>query len=203
MTTTGLARALLLTLTASLPACAGNNLGALGDILGGAMPGSGGQQGQIAAEIRQVNTQQQTIEVATEDGQTGSVYFDQNTTVVYQQQQYPVTALERGDLVVLQAQQDAQGRIYVSRIDVQTSVQDRTGQSGSGTLRQYSGRVTQIDVDRGYFVLQDQVGNITVTLPYNPPQATVDYFRRLRVGDNVRLEASSIGTGRVEIYRFL
>jgi hypothetical protein len=203
MSTRLLGHALLLTLTASIPACAGNSLGALGDILGGAQPSGGAQQGQIAAEIRQVNTQQQTIEVATQDGQTGAVYFDQNTTVVYQQQQYPVTALERGDLVVLQAQQDAQGRIYVSRIDVQTSVQDRTGQTGSGALRQYTGRVAQIDVDRGYFVLQDQVGNITVTLPYNPPRATLDYFRRLRVGDTVRLEATSVGTGRVEIHRFL
>ena len=59
---------------------------------------------------------------------------------------------------------------------------------------QFTGRVGQIDYERGLFILQTQNGNYTVSLPYNPPQATVDYFRRLRTGDNVRLEATSLGT---------
>lgn len=195
---------LALMLVVALPACAGNTLGALGDILGGAgMPGSGGQQGQISAEIRQVNTQQQTIQVATPEGQTGNVYYDQNTVVVYRQQQYPVTALERGDLVMLQVQETAQGSLYTNRIDVQTSVRERTGQTGAGAVQQFSGRVSQIDHNRGLFVLQLQSGTVTVSVPYNAPQATIDYFHRLRVGDNVRLEAAPVDAGVVQIYRFL
>jgi hypothetical protein len=198
-------RAFALALVFVLPGCAGNSLGALGDILGGVggMPGSGGQQGQLNAEVRQVNTQQQIIQVATQDGQTGNVYYDQNTVVVYQQEQYPVTALEPGDLVVLQLQETAQGSLYTSRIDVQTSVQERTGQTGSASVRQYSGRIGQIDQDRGLFVLQMQNGNVTVSVPYNAPQATIDYFRRLRVGDNVRLEATAVDGSHLQIYRFL
>jgi hypothetical protein len=194
----------VLILALVLPGCAGNSLGSLGDILGSmGMPGSGGQQGQISVEIRQVDTRQQTIQVATQDGQTGNVYYDQNTVVVYQQQQYPVTALERGDLAVMHVQETAQGSLVVSRIDVQTSAQDRAGQTGSGTVYQYSGRVSAIDHDRGLFVLQLQNGSVNVSVPYNAPRATVDYFHRLRVGDNVRLEATTVDSGHVQIYRFL
>lgn len=197
-------RTFALLLTLALPGCAGNTLGSLGDILGGmGAPGSGGQQGQISAEIRQVNTQQRTIQVATQDGRTGDVYYDQNTVVVYRQQQYPVTALERGDLAVLQVQETAQGSLYASRIDVQTSVSERTGQTGTGSIQQFSGRVGQVDHNRGLFVLQTQSGNVTVAVPYNAPQATIDYFHRLRTGDNVRLEAVPVDRGNVQIYRFL
>lgn len=193
--------ALGLALVAS--ACSGNSLGTLGDILGGG-GSTGGQQGQLTAEVRAVDTSRQAIQVTSQEGQTGYVRYDQNTVVVYQQQQYPVTALERGDVVVMQVQEDAQGNLYTARIDVQQSVQERSGQStGTGSVQQFQGRVGSVDHDRGWFVLQTQSGNVTVSLPYNPPQATLDYFHRLRTGDTVRLEATPIGSGRVEIYRFL
>jgi hypothetical protein len=185
--------------------CAGTGLGQIGDILAGAagMP-TGATQGQVSAEVRTVNTQQRLIEVRTQDGQTGNVQYDQNTVVVYNQQQYQVTALERGDLVVLHVQQDAAGNVYVSRIDVTQSVRDRPGAgTGTGALQQLSGRVGQIDYDRGFFTMAVTGGTVTISLPYNAPQATVDYFRRLRAGDSVRLEGTVIGTNRVEIYRFL
>ena len=190
-----------------LAGCSGGlgNLGAIGDILGAGMPGGGPQQGQLAAEVQQVDTQRQLIQVRTEDGQSGSVRFDQNTQVVYQQQQYPVTALERGDVVVMQIQQDSQGNLYASRVDVRQSVQERTGQgsTGAGQLQQVAGQVRQIDRDRGLFELQTQYGAVTVSLPFNASQAAVQYFNRLRTGDSVRLEGTPLGNGRIELYRFL
>lgn len=184
----------------------GNTLGTLESILGSVMgqpAGAGGGTGELAVEIQGVDTQQQAIQVRTQEGQTGAVRYDQNTVVVYQQQQHPVTALERGDLVVMQLQ-DVQGTLYTSRIDVTQSVQERTGTgSGSTSLVQVAGRVSQIDHNAGRFVVQMQNGSVTVSLPYNTPQATVEYFHRLRVNDNVRLEARPIETGRVEIHRFL
>ncbi|WP_420126384.1 hypothetical protein [Longimicrobium sp.] len=197
----------------ALSGCAGSNLGALGDILGGAMGGmGGGQQGQVVVEVQGVDTRQQVIQVRTEQGQQGNVMFDQNTTVVYQNQQYPVTALERGDVVAMQLQQTQQGQTYVSQIVVQQSVQERTGQGGQGTvggsgpvgqLQQMYGRVGQIDQARGIFQLQTQQGTYVVTLPYNPGNVTTDYFNRLRTGDNVRVEGTITGNGRVELYRFI
>lgn len=196
------AAALVLTLSG----CAGTNLGALGDILGGALGGAGGQQnGQVLAEVQGVDTRQQLIQLRTEQGQTGNVMFDQNTMVVYQNQQYPVTALERGDVAYFQLQQTQQGATYAARIEVRQSVQERTGQSGSvgGQYQELYGTVGRIDYNQGWFELRTQNGTATVTLPYNAGDATTDYFRRLRTGQTVRVEGTNLGNGRVELYRFI
>jgi len=195
-------------LTFAASACAGNSLGGLGDILAGAVGGqpASAQQGQISAEIRSVDANNRVITVLTADGRTGNVRYDQNTTVVFQEKQYAITALERGDLVVLTVTQDAQGNVTASRVDVTQSAQQRSGTTnttGNQQIREYNGRVTSVDMNRGLLVMAVSGGSITVTLPYNPPRATLDYFNRLRVGDTIRLEGSVIGTNRVEIYRFL
>ena len=198
----------------TLTGCAGTNLGQLGEILGGAMGAPGGQQqnGQVLAEVTNVDTRQQVIQLRTQQGQTGNVMFDQNTIVVYQNQQYPVTALERGDVAYFQLQQGQQGSTYAARIDVQQSVQERTGQQtgttqggtyGQQQMVQLSGTVGRIDYNQGWFELRTQNGTAMVTLPYNAGDATTDYFRRLRTGQNVRLEGTMLGNGRVELYRFM
>lgn len=190
----------------TLSACAGTNLGALGDILNGGGLGGTQQGGQVVAEVQSVDTQRQLLGVRAQDGSTGNVYFDQNTVVYYQQRQYPVTSLERGDVVALQLQQASNGSVYASRIDVQQSVQDRTGQT-SGTvgagLQQMSGRVGQIDVNNGLFELQTSNGTVVVSLPYNPSTLTEEQFRRLRTGNTVQIEGRALGNNRVELSRFL
>lgn len=117
----GLAAALLL-----LSACAG--LGSIGDILG-SIGGTGQQQqqqqGQMQAEVQQIDTNGQRIYIRTQNGQSGYVRFDSQTQVIYRQQRHPVTALERGDIVVMQVQQISQNELYASRIDVTQSVRDR------------------------------------------------------------------------------
>lgn len=188
----------------SMTGCAGGALGGLGDILEGVLgqPGPGGQ-GQAEVEILGVNTQQQAIQVRTRDGQTGGVRYDQNTVVTYRQQQYPVTALERGDIAVMTVQ-EVQGGLYVSRVDVTQSVQERTGTgTAPGNLLQLAGHVTQIEHSLGTFVMQTQQGSVIVSLPYNASQATINYYNQLRVGHDVRVEASMVSTGRAELFRFL
>jgi hypothetical protein len=125
-------RSLLPTVAAglfALTACA--QLGSIGDILG-AIGGPGGtqqqQQAQLQAEVQQVDVTGQRIYVRTQQGQSGTVRFDAQTVVVYHQQQYPVTALERGDIVVMQLHESSQNELYASRIDVTQSAQERTGE---------------------------------------------------------------------------
>lgn len=186
--------------------CAGANLGTLGEILGAGLPGSQQQQGAVEGEVRQVDQRSQQISIQTRDGRTGQVRYDNRTEVVYRQQRHPVSALEPGDVVSLQVQQDARGNLYTSRIDVLQSVQERGGAGGTsgGQLQVFEGRVGQIDYQRGAFVLQSQYGgSVTVTLPYNPDSSTTDRFRRLRTGDQVRLEGQQVNQGRVELSRFL
>lgn len=112
-------------------ACSGGGgLGALGDILGSVGGGGAGgqqQQQQVQAEIQQVDSQNQRIHVRIQNGQTGSLRYDQQTTVVYRQQQYPVTALERGDMVNIQVMQSGQNDLYAARVDVVQSIQERNG----------------------------------------------------------------------------
>jgi hypothetical protein len=123
-------RSLLPSITAGLfllTSCA--QLGSLGDILG-AIGGPGStqqQQAQLQAEVQQVDANGQRIYVRTQQGQSGAVRFDNQTVVVYRQQQYPVTALERGDIVVMQLHEISQNELYASRIEVTQSVQERTG----------------------------------------------------------------------------
>ncbi|MBA2670479.1 MAG: hypothetical protein H0U67_08925 [Gemmatimonadetes bacterium] len=205
----GATRAVTVAAMIGMAGCAElGNLGGLADILGGAGGGAGQQQqGQLTAEVQQVNTRQQSIQIRTQDGQSGAVLYDQNTVVVYQQQQYPVTALEAGDVANFQLQQAANNSLYAARIDVVQSVQDRTGQSGqagSGQLYQLAGRVGNVDQNRGVFELQTQAsGVILVSLPYNPGSAVADRFRRLRTGDSVGVEGHMVAQGRVELTRFL
>lgn len=196
---------------ATLSGCAGGNLGALGDILGGAMgggqQGQAGQNGQVMAEVTGVDNNRQMLQLRTQDGQTGNVMYDQNTVVVYQQQQYPATSLERGDVGYFQLQQNGQNGVYVSRVEVTQSVQERNGQTntgntGSGQRMELSGTVGAIDYNQGWFELRTQQGTARVTLPYNVGDATSDYFRRLRTGMNVRIEGTNLGGGRIELYRF-
>lgn len=206
------AAAAVLTLTG----CAGTNLGQIGEILGGAMGGAGGQgqqNGQVLAEVQNVDTRQQVIQLRTQEGQTGNVMFDQNTVVTYQNQQYPVTALERGDVAYFQLQQTQQGATYASRIQVQQSVQERNGQQtgnnqggtygGQQQMLQLAGTVGRIDYNQGWFELRTNSGTATVRLPYNAGDAQVDYFRRLRTGQNVRVEGTNTGNGQVDLYRFM
>ena len=205
-------------LALSTAACAGGGLGTLGDILAGAAGGGGqqqrGQGGVVTVEVQGVDQQRQVIHVTTQQGQRGAIRYDQRTQVVYQQQQYPVTALERGDVVDMEIQQVSQNEYYVGRIQVRQSVQERTGQASpnttgqvggttSGQVQVFSGQVAQVDHQRNSLVLEIRQGvRATAYVPGNVPRATMDEFHRLRVGDFVRFEGRAVNNQQVEVIRF-
>jgi hypothetical protein len=188
--------------------------GAIGDILGGVLAPQGqqgqGQGGQVVGEVLAVDTRQQVIQLRTQNGQTGNVFFDQNTRVVYQQREYNVTALERGDVIAIQVQQDQRGNAYTNYILVQQSVQDRGGTSQGGTynggatgVQRFSGTVGNIDTQRGTFELRTQSGAALVALPYGVSAQDSQRFRSLRSGQNVTLDGRFIAQGRIEFQRFV
>ena len=198
-------KAAALALALPLGACAGGGgAGGLGDILGTVL---GGQQpassnvGQLVVQVQGVDQQNQHISVLTEDGQRGNVLFDRNTRVVYRQQEYPVTALERGDVVEMRVQEIQQG-LYTDYILVRQSVQSGGSADSNASLVQATGTVRQIDFQRGWFDLETSQGVITVTLPYNPPSATVSSFERLDRGDRVSVEGYLLANDRIELVRF-
>ena len=111
-----------LTAAATLVLFAGcSNMGSIGNVLGSVLGGMGGQrqqQQQLEAEVQQVDANSGRLYVRTQDGQNGTIRVDNNTMVVFNNQRYPVTSLERGDVVRIQLQQTQNNELYAARIDV-------------------------------------------------------------------------------------
>lgn len=194
----------VLALSLAATACGGGALGGLGDILTG---GAGGQQqqgGAMTAEVQEVRAQQQQIIVRTQDGQQGAVLFDQNTQVVYQNQQYPVTALERGDVVEMRIRQVQQG-YYTDLIQVVQSIQERRGETTGTTsgAQRIEGTINQIDLNRSMFTLNmTQGGTLPIYLPRSAPSSMRERLRDYRSGDYVRVEVRAIDQSTAELVRW-
>jgi hypothetical protein len=207
----------LVALAAMLSATGCAQAGALGEILGGVMGPQGqqgpgqGQGGQVVAEIQAIDARQGVMQIRTQNGQTGTVRFDQNTRVVYQQREYAVTALERGDVVAFQVQQDQRGNAYTSYIQVQQSVQERSGQNtqqqggsyGNTGIQRFAGTVGYIDTQRGSFELRTQNGSAQVALPYGASAQDAQRFRGLRSGQSVTIDGQMVAQGRIDLVRFI
>jgi ribosomal protein S1 len=184
-----------------------SQLGPIGDILGGVLSPSGQQgNGAVNGEIRYVDTRSQQVGLRTDDGRSGDVRFDDRTRVIYQQREYPVTALEQGDYVSMRVQQTQQGELYTDQIYVQRNARDQTGSTGGydpyGSGSTVQGSVTAVDSNRGWFELRSQYGTMLVTLPYAPSAADRDRFARLRTGDSVRAQVRQVSDTRYELVRF-
>jgi hypothetical protein len=182
----------------SAGACAGTNLG---NVLGGVLGGTGTGGNQLSGTIRGVDTRSQQISIQTSNGQTVPISYDNQTQVVYQNQNYPPTALEYGDMVTARVQANGNS-YYTDYIQVDQSV-NGTGTVGSGNVQQLQGTVRDIDRRNGIFTVD--VGNyntITVTLPYNTSSNDVNRFNNLRSGDFVRFYGVYTGQSQVQLRQF-
>lgn len=196
---------LLCTVLLAGAGCAG--YGNWEDVLGGVLtPGMGGD---ITGEVRQVDTRRQRIELVTHEGRREVVDYDRRTRVVYRRQEYPVSALERGDEVSLRVRQGTRGELYTDYVHVRRSVSDRGGSGGyedyggSARVERLEGRVEYVSRDRGQFSVRDRYGReVLVSLPYRARSRDVDRFRRLRRGEQVRVEVERLNERRAELVRF-
>ena len=202
----GIRGAVLLGAGIAITGC--SQLWGLGNVLGGVLqPGVGsGTSGQVAGIVRAVDTQRGLLQITTSSGQTGNVYFDNRTQVVYQQQNYSVTALEQGDEVQLQLQQDQQGNYYTNYILVTRSVQDSGGGynngGNNGNSVQAEGRVGWVDYQRGQFSLVTNRGTYTVAMPYNSSASDANTFRNLRQNAYVRVQGQLVSNNQIQLQRF-
>jgi hypothetical protein len=190
--TTAVALALIAT-----SACANSGLGnILGSVLGG-----GGNE--LAGTIQGVDTRNQQIGIIQSNGQTVGVRYDNNTRVIYQNQNYPVTALENGDQVVARIQDSGNGNYYTDSIQVTQSVQNGGSGTGSGNVQSYQGTVRQVDIQNGLFTIDGGTGYVvTVSMPYNPTRADLNRFQNLRQGDQVRFYGVALNNTRIELRQF-
>ena len=185
-----------------------SSAGGLGSVLGSVLGGGAGQQqgGEVSGFVNGVNTQTRQIGLQQQNGQTVAISYDQNTQVSYQNQSYPVTALENGDQVTLRVQQTQNGGYYTDLIRVDRSVQDN--QSGgavyqSGNVQSIEGTVHSVNRQQAFFTLTMRNGaQVQVVLPAQVSRNDVSRFNALRQGDFVRFYGVQTSGSSVELRQF-
>ena len=191
-------RGALLALLIGTAGCA--QAGNLGEILGGVMNAPAANQ--LSGTIQGVDTRSQQIFLKQSNGQTVALTYDNNTQVVYQNQNYPVTALESGDQVTARYQDKGNNGIYVDMIQVTQSTTTSSNTGSSNSLYNLEGNVRSIDRTNGVFTLATQNGTITVSMPYNARSSDVTRFNSLRTGNYVQIQGLYLNESRVELRQF-
>jgi outer membrane lipoprotein SlyB len=182
-------------------ACAGNSLGnILGSVMGGGA--QSGQSGQLSGTIRGVDSRSQQISIQQSNGQTVPVYYDNQTQVVYQNQNYSPTALENGDQVTARIQANGNS-YYTDYVQVDQSV-NGTGAGSSSNVQLLQGTVRQVDLRNGWFTVVDTNGfnTLTITVPNNLSTNDINRFRSLRNGDFVRFYGVYLNNSQVQLRQF-
>lgn len=177
--------------------------GILGSVLGGV--GGGGSGSQVSGTVQGLNTRNRQIGLQQSNGQTVTLNYDNNTQVVYQNQNYPVSSLEYGDRVTARVanSNNNSGGYYTDLIQVDQSVSSNGGVSGNNNVQTFEGTVRNIDRNNGLFSLEAKnYGSVTVSLPFNLRQTDLNRFQNLRNGDYVRLYGVALNNSRIELRQF-
>jgi hypothetical protein len=179
-----------------LAACSNTGLGnVLGSVLGGG--------GKVSGYVQGVDTRSQIIALQSSNGQTVNLQYDNQTKVVYNNQNYPVTSLDRGDQVTASVQTTRNNEYYTDLVEVDQPVQGSNGSTASGNVQTIQGTVRGIDTQNGLFSLDLGTGTrVTVSMPYSPSRADRYRFQYLRQGDYVRIAGVYLNNTRVELRQF-
>jgi hypothetical protein len=187
---------------AALGAC--SSAGGLGNILGSVLGGGGSQGTQVSGYVQGVDPRSQIIALQQPNGQPVNLLFDNQTRVVYNNQSYAVTSLDRGDQITARIQNTNNG-YYTDLVQVDQPVNGSAGSSTStsGTVQSVQGTVRQIDRQNGLFTMDVSNGTrLTVSMPYSPNRADLTKFQNLRSGDVVRIAGVFLNSSRVELRQF-
>ena len=183
-----------------LAACSGT--GGLGSVLGSVLGGGQGAN-QVSGYVQGVNTRSQYIALQSSSGQSVNIQYDNQTRVVYNNQSFPVTSLDRGDQVTARIQSTNNGSYYTDLVQVDQPVQGSNGSTASGNVQTIQGTVRGIDMQNGLFSLDMGTGTrVTVSMPYSPSRADQNRFQNLRQGDYVRIAGVYLNNTRVELRQF-
>ena len=183
----------------ALGACSSN--GGLGNVLGSVL--GGGQANQVSGYVQGVNTRSQYIALQSSNGQNVNIQYDNQTRVVYNNQSYSVTSLDRGDQVTARIQSTNNGSYYTDLVQVDQPVQGSNNSTASGNVQTIQGTVRGVDTQNGLFSLDMGSGTrVTVSMPYSPSRADVNRFQSLRQGDYVRIAGVYLNNSRVELRQF-
>ena len=175
----------------------------LGNVLGSVLGGAGQGANQVSGYVQGVDTRSQYIALQSSSGQSVNIQYDNQTKVVYNNQSYPVTSLDRGDQVTARIQSTNNGSYYTDLVQVDQPVQGSNGSTASGNVQTMQGTVRGIDMQNGLFSLDMGTGTrVTVSMPYSPSRADQNRFQNLRQGDYVRIAGVLLNNTRVELRQF-
>lgn len=133
---------------------------------------------------------------------TRTIRYDETTQVIYRGQDYPISALEVGDIVTLQVWSRDRSS-FTKLIRVQQNVRERD-LARSGARQRIEGTVEAIDRRAGSFEMREQSGqNIVVSVAPNTPRAVLDEIDQLRRGDRVVAEGRFLSRSRFELENLL
>jgi hypothetical protein len=184
---------------ATLTAC--SSAGSLGNILGSVLGGGTAQGSQVSGLVQSVDTRSQQLYIQQSNGQAVNLAYDGQTQVVYQNRNYPVTSLERGDQVTARVQSTSNGAYYTDLVQVDQSVSGAG--SGAGNVQTLQGIVRQVDQANGLFTIDGSDGvRLVVQMPSNSSRADVSKFQSLRAGDVARFYGVYLNDSRVELRQF-
>jgi hypothetical protein len=194
-------RAAMAGMLAALAAC--STVGSIGNVLGGVIGRGGNQANQVSGYVQGVETRSQVITLQASNGQSLNILYDNQTKVVYNNQSYPVTSLDRGDQVTARIQ-ETNGGYYTDLVQVDRPVQGSAGTTtASGNVQTLQGTVRQIDQQNGLFTMDISNGTrLTVSMPYSPSRTDLNKFQSLRSGDYVRIAGVYLNNARVELRQF-
>ena len=203
---------------ASLAGCAQNGLGnVLGSVLGGS------QNNQVSGVVRGVDPRNAQIVLQQSNGQQVGISYDNQTRIVYNNQNYTVSSLQDGDQVTVRLQQTQNGGYYTDYVQVDQSVGMNNGgvynRNGgvysnggvygnggvysNGQVQSLQGTVRRVDIGNGWFEIQPNNSVVlTVTLPNNLSRGDIQRFQNLRQGDVVRFNGVYLNNSRVELRQF-
>jgi hypothetical protein len=189
----------ILGIAAVATATACTSSGGLGNVLGGIL---GTQPAEVGATVIDVDTRSQLITASQSSGQSLAISYDNRTKVVYQNQLYPVSALESGDQIVARLQDDGANGYYTDSIFVTRPVNGSAGTAPS-SVQSLQGTVQRIDRDAGSFTIDAGGGaQLLVTMPFGANSADVSRFNSLRVGDFVKFGGVYVNNNRIELRKF-
>lgn len=173
-----------------------------GNILGSVLGGGQAQPAQVTGIVEGVDTRNRQIGLQQSNGQSVVLAYDDQTQVVYQNRNYSVANLERGDRVTARVQSNGNA-YYTDLVQVEQSVQTSNGSIGTATVQSLQGTVNQVDRQNGLFTL-DASNNVRllVSLPSSASRTDIAKFQNLRSGDYVRLSGVFVTNSRVELRQF-
>jgi hypothetical protein len=161
------------------------------------LEGRGGPR-QVTATVNGIDHGLREIYLRAASDQHYVVNYTADTRVLADGREYGARGLKLGDRVRVALREGDDKRLYAEEIRV-----DSAAAPGPIGVSAVEGTVESILPERGVLELRVLSGDLlTIYVPESANEATRSRFRRIRVGDYVRLEGERLGEHRLELLAF-